>query len=333
MKRLLLRPFLLVCLCVAAAFLGLACDSATPVAPAGTTLTLSAFPSQIALNGSATITVVGRKPDGNPLNEGTEIRLSTSRGTIDPLVAVDKDGIARGTLRADGRTGTATVQATTGDGSVTASVDVQIGQSPDSQPELILSASPSSIPVQGTSQITVIARNPDGSAVSSGQTVILTTTLGTLNPDRPRTRSDGTAVSTLAGGDQSGTATITAVLGSSAPATTQVTIRDAATDMSLQASPQTIPDATTEIDLTAFVTNAQGQGLQGAPVTFQAERGTLSETGVAFTNTNGVATNTLTVPEGRIAPGDRFDVTASTPRGDGSLIVRTITITVQGGAG
>ena len=324
-------PLTMTVLAASAALLGslAACDSASPTAPAGTVLTVTASPSRIDLNGTSQISVIGRKPDGNPLNEGTEIRLSTSLGTIEPIVEVDETGTARATLVADGRTGTATVEATTGDGSATASVDVQIGESQDTQPELIVNVSPNNIPVQGTAEVTITAREPDGTPVAAGRTVILTTTLGDLDPARPATQADGTAQSTLLAGNQSGTATITAILGSSPPATAQVTIRDAATDISLQANPQTIPDAAASITLTAFVTNAQGQGFQGAPVTYRSQRGTLATTGVVFTNSNGVAENTLNLTEGQIGPGDTFEVTAETPDGEGNLIPATIVITVQ----
>lgn len=303
------------------------CDKASPVAPTGTTLTISASPSRIGLNGTSTITIVGRKPDGNPLNPGTEIRLSTDRGSIDPIVEADRNGRATATLRADGRPGDAKVTASAAN--ATAEMTVRIGESDDTRPTLIVSASPNNIPVEGTATVTVIARNADNTPVSAGQEVILTTSLGTLSPSRPRTRSDGTATATLTAGDQAGTATITAILGTSEAETVDVTIRDAATDISLQANPQRIPDADSEIELTVFVTNSQGQPLQGAPVTFQSQRGSLETTGVVFTNTNGVAENVLTVTAGQIASGDSFLVTAQTPSGTGSLLSDSVEIEVQ----
>jgi adhesin/invasin len=303
------------------------CDKATPVAPTGTILTLSANPSKIGLNGRSTITIVGRKPDGNPLNPGTEIRLTTDRGTIDPVVEVGESGVATATLRADGRPGTAMITATTADANVDTSV--QIGESDDTRPNLILSVSPNNVPVGGTATITVIARNADNTPVAAGQEVILTTSLGTIEPGRPRTRSDGTATATLRAGNQAGTATITAVVGTSEAETTDVTIRDAATDIDLQADPQTVPDADSVVTLTAFVTNAQGQPVQGAPVTFGAAKGNLETTGVVFTDTNGVATNDLTVTAGQITSGESFQVTAQTPSGTGALLRSTIQIRVQ----
>ncbi|MEA2563323.1 MAG: hypothetical protein QOH06_4827 [Acidobacteriota bacterium] len=318
---------LLSLLCLLAPALG--CDKASPVAPAGSILSISTNPSRIGLNGSSTITVIGRKPDGNPLNPGTEIRLSSDLGTLSPsIVEVDSGGRATATLRGDGRSGAAKVTAATADATV--ETTIQIGETDTSKPTVLLSVNPSTVPVEGTATVTVIARNSDGSPVAAGQTVILTSSLGTLSPSRPTTRADGTATATLNAGSQSGTATITAIVGASAAATTTVTIREAATDISVQANPGSLPRAGGEVTLTAFVTNSQGQPLQGAPVTFEATRGTLEFTGVVFTDTSGVATNTLTLDQQDLPAGvNEVTVEVSTPSGDGTLLFDETTIDIQ----
>lgn len=314
---------------LAAALLAIAaCDKATPVAPAGTILSVSANPSRIGLNGTSTVTVFGRKPDGNPLNRGTEIRLSSSLGTIPSLVTVDDSGAATAILRGDGRAGDATITATTGDGTVSTTTTVQIGESATTKPILLVSVSPNNIPVESTATVTIIARNSDGSPVGAGQGVILTTTLGSLSPSRPTTRADGTTTSTFSAGIQPGSATITAILGSSDPTTTTVTIRDSATSINVQANPSVVPSSGGTVTITAFVVNSQGLGVQGAQVNFQADNGTLSSTS-AFTNTSGIATVTLTLTQENLDGEDAVTVTASTPRGDGGTISDTVTITVQ----
>jgi hypothetical protein len=154
MKRLLLRSLLLLVLCATAAVLGLACDSATPTAPAGTILSLSATPTQISLNGRATLTVIGRRPDGNPLNEGTEIFFTTDLGSVNPVVvAVDENGVAQSNLRGDGRAGTANVSARVGTsggggeegggGTGSASTSVRIGSTAGA---VSLQATPTTVP-------------------------------------------------------------------------------------------------------------------------------------------------------------------------------------------
>lgn len=305
------------------------CDKATPVAPNGTVLTISANPSRIGLNGTSVITVVGRKPDGNPLNPGTEIRFSTDRGTIDQPVVQIQNGTATAVLRGDGRTGAAMVTAATGGGDTSAQTQVQIGETDDTRPTVTLNANPNDVPVGGTSTITIIARNADGSAVPAGLEVILTSTLGTLNPARPTTRADGTATATLRAGSVSGTATVTALVGSSQAATTTITIRDAATDISLTSSPGVVSPQGGTLTLSALVVNAQGLGLAGAPVTFEAEVGELSATLVS-TGSNGLATATLELEDTDLdTAGSSVTVTVRTPAGNGQFISRSIDVPVR----
>lgn len=104
----------------------LACDEATPVAPVGSTLTISANPTIIEANGQAEVTVLARKADGTPVNPGTQIFLSSTLGSIEEVVPTDPDGVAKSTLVGDGRIGTATVTATSG-ATETVSTEVQIG--------------------------------------------------------------------------------------------------------------------------------------------------------------------------------------------------------------
>ncbi len=311
----------------------LACGKATPVAPAGAVLSITANPSQISLNGSSTITIFGSKPNGNPLDPGTQIRLSTTIGTIDGIVTVKSGGIATATLVADGRSGAATVTATSGAASgTTAMTMVQIGIAMGQNPVLLVSADPSNVPVQGSSQITVIARNSDGSAIGAGQKVLLTTTLGTLHPVSPTTRADGTAISTLDVGTTAGTATVSAILGSSAAATTMVTIRDAAVSIGLVANPSSISYSGSTSGSTmvmAFVTNAEGLPVAGAAVVFSADKPVTFAPSQAFTDSNGQATSTLTVQSSQVPSGTTITVTAMTPAGNGQPLMATTPVKVN----
>lgn len=354
MKRLLPRSLLLASVCSLAAF-GQACDEAPPTAPSGTILTITASPSQIAINGTSQITVIGRRPDGNPLNPGVEIFFSTSIGSITPTVAaVDDQGVATAVLRGDGRSGTANVTASVGTrsgggggggggaeegggggGPTTAvdsvSVSVQVGQVEGDRPQLILSASPSTIFVEDTSNITIIARNADGSSVGAGHTIILTTTLGSLNPIRPVTAGDGTATSRLRAGTQPGDAVITAILGSSEPATTTVTIQDTVTSLDVIASPPSIPSSGGTITIEAFAINSQGEPVPGRQVTFSSERGTFMDGGnIDFTDTQGRATATLVVSQQQLIGVSSFTVTARTGGGEGDFVTGFAVVDVEG---
>src|SRR5438045_3121495 len=150
-----LRPLLLIA--VLAVLSVLACGKASPVAPSGTTLSISANPSAIGLNGTSTITVIGRQPNGNPLNPGTEIIFSADKGSIDSIAKIQSNGVATATFRADGRSGTVRISAATGGsagggtsgggGATSASVDLQVGLSSGDKPTVIVSVSPSNVAV------------------------------------------------------------------------------------------------------------------------------------------------------------------------------------------
>ena len=203
MKRLLLRAFLLASVCSVLA-LALACDSAIPTAPAGTVLTISANPSQISAGGTSTITVVGRKPNGSPLNEGTEVFFSTDLGSVNPaVVAVDRDGVARTTLRGDGRVGTAAVQAQVGSaggegGSGSATIQVLVGRAAGA---VSLQASPSSVPeTGGTVQLLALVRDDQGQPLP-GVPVNFQSSVGTL-------RSGGSFINTNVQGEARDTLTL-----------------------------------------------------------------------------------------------------------------------------
>jgi PKD domain/Invasin, domain 3 len=107
-----ISPLLLLPLLVGAA---VACDKASPVAPEGTTLTLSANPAQIpSTNGSSTIRAVVRRANGAPVFPGTEVRFDTTLGTIQNIVQTNDSGVAEAVLTGAGRQGMATVSASVG---------------------------------------------------------------------------------------------------------------------------------------------------------------------------------------------------------------------------
>ncbi len=169
------------------------CDKATPVAPNGTILAISANPTKIGINGTSTITVIGRKPDGNPLNPGTEIRLTASLGSIDTIVTTNSSGTATAIFRANGVLGVATIVAATGTGTTTgggstsdpggstagttASIAVQVGTAAGS---IILQPTPPSLTVSGgTVNLLALVRDANGQPLA-GQGVNFTTDYGRL---------------------------------------------------------------------------------------------------------------------------------------------------------
>lgn len=100
-----------ICLCVAVI---IGCDSGSvPVAPASTTITLSANPLSIPPDGTATVQAIVRN-GGAPVRSGTEVQFQTTLGQIDALAATDGNGVAQVTLQAAGHVGMATVTAGSG---------------------------------------------------------------------------------------------------------------------------------------------------------------------------------------------------------------------------
>jgi hypothetical protein len=190
------------------------CDKATPVAPGGSILAISANPTKIGVNGQSTITVIGRKPDGNPLNPGTEIRMTATLGSVDSIVTTDRSGTATATFQANGQLGTATITAATGTstggsgggttsdttgssaGTLTASVRVQVGTSAKT---ITIQPTPTSIPVDGGSvKLLAVVRDANGQPLPN-QGVNFTTDLGTLasRGGIVQTNSQGIAKDTL----------------------------------------------------------------------------------------------------------------------------------------
>ncbi len=343
-----------------------ACDKATnPLAPAETVVTVTATPSRIALAGeSARITVIGIKPDGNPVNPGTQFTLTTTNGVLRPagsacsnsatvtLLEADGSGQARAELCGDGEVGDAEVTAAltnvsgggeTGSGTAT----VHIGESDTSQPSVLMSANPSVIPVGGQSAITLIGRSADGSPVAAGSRIRLTADLGTLrcsnsfacpgessNPcTAVCTDSRGEAEATYTAGDRSGSGQITAILGTGDPETVTVDINAAIDSLSLQANPTVITrsDAGIEIDLEAIAIDTLGNPLSGTVVRFTSPFGTFDPS-TATTNSQGIAASTLTVTRAdvqTVPDGGTFTVTA-TATSEGTTESDTAVITVLG---
>ena len=181
------------------------CDKVGPTAPSGTILSVSANPSRIALNGSSTVTVIGRKPDGTPLNKGTEIRLSATLGSITSIVTTDSSGTATATFQSNGRLGTAMITASTGSeagsgtmtsdsssgsGTSSVSVSVQVGAAAKT---IVLQPTPTTLPSSGGNvSLLAVVRDENGQPLAN-QGVNFTTDLGTL-------ASKGNTVTTNASG-------------------------------------------------------------------------------------------------------------------------------------
>lgn len=278
-----------------------------PTTPNEPSISLSADPGAITAFGQSMLTATARQADGSPVATGTAISFSTSLGNIDnPSVPTDGDGVAMTVLRAGQTAGIATVTAQLGGTAVRASVDVAIGQGTF----LIVRAQPEVIAIDGSAQITIIVTNGDGTPFDAGSVVTVSTTVGRLTDERPRTDSSGVATTTLRGNGEAGTATVSAdIAGAVEPASVEVVIGNGRT-VSLDAQPQSIP-LDGSATLTARVRDLQGAGLSGVRVTLSTSLGRLDDARPRTDNA-GLATTRL--------------------RGAGQVGTATVTATVDGAA-
>jgi len=173
MKRILAYASLAAVLVI----LGLACDSASPVAPSGTLLSISASPNEIGTTGKSSIRVTALRSNGTPVNPGTIIRLDTTLGTITEQVETDDQGVARAELTGDGRIGTATVTARSGSAE-SATVEVMVGKLATS---VSLQATPSSVPETGANVTLLALIRDDQGQPLPGASVNFGTEIGTLD--------------------------------------------------------------------------------------------------------------------------------------------------------
>ena len=176
---------------------------------------------------------------------------------------------------------------------------------------ITLTASATSLPLNGTTDLIAQVIEAAGTPPQSGTHLIFTTTLGTIQPSETETDINGRATVRFVAGSTSGTASITASSGSanSAKSTTtgtgttattatasdvKIAIGSAAvTHVSAGANPGTVAASGGASTITPNATDASGNALAGVPVSFTTDAGSLSAA-VVVTDQNGNAQTTLT---------------------------------------
>ncbi len=194
------RRWSLLVLASLAGLVGLfSCSEGTPVAPEGTILRISAFPTLIGKVGRSTVTVSAYRVTGNPVNPGTEVRFSSSLGSIDPVAYTSDSGQATAVLQGTGRVGTATVSAFSG-GVEPVTIDIAIGELAAS---MSLQVTPSSIAeTGGTLDLLALVRDAVSQPLAGAQ-VNFRSEVGTL-------ASGGRFITTDIDGEARDTLTVTA---------------------------------------------------------------------------------------------------------------------------
>jgi PKD repeat protein len=160
----------------------------------------------------------------------------------------------------------------------------------------------STVPLNGTVDVVASVIESAGTPVQNGTLVTFTATLGRMDPAEARTENGKVTVKFVAG-NQSGTATVTALSGgatsggtdtSTLGAKLDLTVGGAAADsIAVRAEPASVPQTGGSVTITAQVRDASGNALPGVPVTFSTTAGSLQSSSV-ITNSNGEASTTLT---------------------------------------
>lgn len=130
-----------------------------------------------------------------------------------------------------------------------------------------------------------------GQPVRNGTTVTFLTTLGRVEPATAETTNGAVTVQLIADG-RSGIATVTAFSGAATKTLTVNVGAAGAAAISVTASPQTLPFTGGVTTVAARVSDQQGNGLIGVPVSFSTSAGTLSPT-TETTDDKGIATTSL----------------------------------------
>ncbi len=291
----LLLPFLLLPLLTSG------CDKApNPVAPSGSVITLTANPSRITPSGESTITITGFRPDGNRLNPGTQIRLTSSLGSLSAnIVEIGADGYASTKLKGDGRVGDASVSAklTTGDTESTVTVNIAAAK-----PTILIVAEKTEVDPGEDIFITLFARDENSLPLGAGETIQLATTLGNLTVNgvevfSVQTGSDGRAVVKFTAGNQAGTAKISAFLANSDVATSDITVRDKEAKLTVLFDRESVA-LNEKVTVTAIVFNGADRPAQGILVVFSSSgaNGTFSVTS-QVTGANGQVVSAFTLTD------------------------------------
>ncbi len=194
-----------------------------------------------------------------------------------------------------------------------------------------ISANPDRIPSDGQAKIRVVALRPNGTPVSRGTLVRFSTTLGSIPPS-VAVDDRGEALAMLKADGQFGTAKVSASSGGSETVTVDVRLGLPPTSVTVQVTPNSVPETGGSADLLAIVRDDRGQPLQKAEVNFRADIGTLDSGGrLISTGRDGTASDRLVVTPGDLdtLSGDRFNVGVDVGGGGGSLVTANVSVSIQ----
>jgi adhesin/invasin len=275
--------------------LAITCERVPLLAPSGSTITLTSSNTAVPVNGTTQLIAQVIEASGTAPHSGTTVTFTTSLGTIQPSQAeTDSSGRATTTFSAGNSNGTAVITAisggagggaTTGTGSTTTATSnnvVRIAVGSAAVGRVSINANPALLgSIGGTSFISASVYDVNGNPLPSAP-VSFTTTAGSLASTTVLTDTNGMANTTL---QTVVTATVTATVGSSAPA----------------AGTGTTPTATGQTSGSVII-NVSGAPTLAITAPTSASAGTPSTFTFAVTVPTGVVVRDLTVGWGDSSP-------------------------------
>gem|GEM_PF-1212478 len=258
------------------------------------TITVLASPLVIPIGGyTSTVTATARDQYGNLVSDGTRIDFSTSLGSISPLFAGTVNGRVNTILTSGNTIGVARVHAYSGVATGFVDVTFTVGL----PYTVIMMAQPPTIPVAtGTSVISATVRDIGNNPVANGTLVTFSASLGSIVPI-VTTTNNGVAQATLSASTVAGTAVVIATAGTVSGTTTVVFVSGPPANMTLLASPTSIPIGGATAAVTATIRDLYGNLVaNGTGVSFATTLGTFQQSVSTVYNTTtagGVALVTL----------------------------------------
>jgi hypothetical protein len=333
--RLVWAAVLLVCV------VSFACDKATLLGPIGSSISLTSSSQVVPPGGTAQLTAVVLENSGQPVPNGTTVRFTTSLGSVDPIEAQTRNGVATATFVAGNDSGTAEIRAISGlasapgtntsatptpttpaapgaatpttpaapSSSTSAGNVVRILVGAAGAQAVTLAATPSTVSPAGSSvEITAFVNDTNGNRLPNVP-VTFSTTRGSLNPTIANTDGNGVARTTLTASEA---ATVSARVGSQT-ATLEVRASTVAS-FTLAISP-TNPAAGQPVSLTI------------TPAANTAARVTVNWGDSGNPQDIGVVAAARSVTHTYGSPGF-FTIEASGTSADGEVFTNTIAVTV-----
>lgn len=183
---------------------------------------------------------------------------------------------------------------------------------------ITLSINRTTLPINGTAEVTATVIESAGTSVQNGTLVTFVSNLGTFDPPEAETEG-GRATVTFRAGSRSGTARLSATSGGNRAADVEVLVGAAAAQqVTVRAEPTSVPVTGGTVQVTSVVTDVSGNPLPGAQVIFSADAGTLSSSS-SLTDDSGEARVSLTTNRETI-------VRANVASREGTVTIRAVSL-------